>query len=501
MLIVFSLYRLSLNVQKYNTSQYFTIYHDTLWGTPIPISPPTAPYPALRTDACAPNVEVLLLNTSFFVFTQSAYAQSQLVSFSDPTLVPFLDVLPMHNGTLVLTAGAAYYLPANTSSPRIATQGLPADITSIHASANCDYLLGSAGEGSALNYVVFAWDDSSPVTTIYVSQDDGQNFTALDIGIPAPGGAGWRVRQVTFSQSYPRYVLAAIDAVDSTNASLLVYDYTYATWSQGAALPLALATADDLEMEVPVTGAGVLYVWPQGSTALAQDVYYSADGGITLFPTSDLPSDIALASLVSLDTSPFGSFAFLTSNSSAQNIVREMADTPVFAVSPVSTTDPIEVNFDSFGDPRVLSLTTLGVTSTSSPLTSTDTSLPPCPFLHMETDQFQLHYIDMGENFTLAITLVTAATSAQDTNSPAVSVSVSDTNLLGFNLSFLGAFPLTPPTTFSQALVVNENDPDQYTNYTERLEFATGSTDVRITAKDVTPPPPSLTLFFYLFLF
>ena len=452
-------------------------------------TPPLSPYPTLRTDACAPNMEMLLLNATHFVFTQSAFTQgSQLVTFANPLLSPFLDILPMGNGTLVLTSSSLYYLPAYPSTPSVTpAQGLPASITHVHSSANCDYLRGSAAEISSLNYIVFAWGDSAS-TSVHVSRDDGRTFTALAIGLPASSSAGWVVLAATLSHSYARYILAVRDAADGSG-TLLLYDYKYLTWTAGASLPAALVNVG-LAMEIPVTGAGTLYVWVD--EGMAQDVYYSADGGGTLFPTTTI-SPLATSTLLSFDTSFFGSFAILASNSTSQTLVRELADVLAYSTSPPPTTTAVQVDFDPFGDPRVLSITPLGVVSTSSPLTLSSlssTPLPPCPFLHMETNSTTLmHYIDMHESFALAVTLVSAATTnayvnTRDAGEPAVSIGVSDTSLLDFAISFLGSSPYTPPITFSHVVVVSEHAAT-YSSYTERNRLATGSTDVRITAKEV----------------
>jgi hypothetical protein len=392
----------------------------------------------------------------------------------------------MGNGTLVLTSSAAYYLTADPSSPTITeVQGLPAPITSVHSSANCDSLLGSEGEASALNYIVFAWADNA-TTSFYVSVDDGLTFTPLSIDVASPSGSGWNILSITLSHSYSRYMIAAQDAGDGTGA-LLLYNYKYTTWSTGATLPSSLASAGyDFSMEIPVTGSGTIYLWVDSGPA--QDVYYSADGGVTLFSTPSLPSDIVSSTILSFDTSFFGSFAILAENSTTQTLVRELADVLVFSASTPPATAAVEVDFDSFGDPRVLSFTALGVTSSESSLT-TSSSLPACPFLQMETNGTQRHYIDMGESFALLITLVSATTqdayiSVRDLGTSAVSVGVSDTTILDFALTFLGSSPYTPPITFTHELVVNEYN-TTYGSYTNRTKYATGSTDVRITAKEV----------------
>jgi hypothetical protein len=392
----------------------------------------------------------------------------------------------MGKGTLVLTSSSLFYLPAFPSTPSvISAQGLPALITHVHSSANCDYLLESAGEVSALNFIVFAWGDSA-ATSVYVSHDDGRNFSELAIDVPASSGAGWIILAATLSHSYARYIFAMRDVFDGSG-TLLLYDYKYLSWSVGASLPASLVNSE-LAMEIPVTGAGTLYMWVDGGAA--QDVFYSADGGGTLFPTS-IPS-LAASTLLSFDTSLFGSFAILASNSTSQTLVRELADVLVFSTSPPPTASAVQVDFDPFGDPRVISITPQGVTSTSSPLTpSLSSSSSPCPFLHMETNGSTLmHYIDMGESFALAVTLVSAATSdayvaTRDAGEPAVSIGVSDTSLLDFTISFLGSAPYAPPITFSQVVVVREHSAT-YSSYTERSQLATGSTDVRITAKEVS---------------
>lgn len=476
-------------MSKYtDLASYFTIYHDSTSNTNIPISSPVSPYPYFRTDACAPNIEMLILNSTHLVFTQTAFTQSsQLVSFSDPLLSSFLDVVPMGNGTLVLTSSTAYYLTAFPSSPSLTqSQGLPTTITHISSASNCDYLLNIYGGISFLNYIAFAWNGAAE-STFYVSTDDGRTFSTMVVGVSSPSGAGWIVLHVHVSHSYPWYTVVARDAGDGSG-SILIYDYKLSSWTTGASLPSVLANAGDkLAVDIPVTGAGTIYMWVDDGAV--QDLYYSADGGVTLFPSATLPTPLATSTLISFDTSLFGSYAILASNATNQTLIRELVDIFVYSTTASPASSAVEVDFDPFGDPRVISLSSLGVTSTSTPLVEASSSLPTCPFLHMDTNDTQFHYIDMGESFELAITLVSAATkdayvATRNLGGSAVSVAISDTSLLDFTLSFLGSSPYTVPITFKHVLLVSEHAAT-FSSYTERSHLATGSTDVRITAKEV----------------
>lgn len=387
----------------------------------------------------------------------------------------------------MLTSSGVYYISSDSSSPSVAqSQGLPASITHIKAAANCDYLLTSTSESSILNHIVLAWNDAAD-SSFYISFDDGQTFTSVAIGIASNSGSGWIVLHALVSHSYTRYTILVRDAGDGSG-TILLYDYKREIWTTGATIPSSLASAvSGLSADIPVTGAGTLYLWVDDGAV--QDVYYSADGGVTIFPSPALPAHLVTSTLLSFDTSLFGSFAILASNSTNQTLIRELADVFEYSTSPSPSSSAVEVDFDPFGDPRVISLSSQGVTSTSSPLVASSSSLPACPFLHMETNGTQLHYIDMGENFALSITVVSSTAqgayiATRNAGVAAVSVAVSDTSVLDFSFSFLGSSPYTSPITFKHQLIVSEHEAT-YATYSERSHLATGSTDVRITAKEV----------------
>lgn len=265
---------------------------------------------ALHTSSCSPNIAVVVLDSSSFIFTQSNFARSQIVRFATTPLNGELivDIIPIETGLVVLTQTKLYIVPLEEGAAPIISQGVPVpfSISKIQISLNCDQLStrfgGSSNQGIDINGVVFAWDGATDVSEFYVSTDSANSFSMVQITLSS---VKWRIHSITILPNKPYYTLLVSSSI--CEACVLMHNYKYNIWRFGASLPDGSLTGsgDSLKISTTATGADILYMWGQ-----LGDLFYSADGGMSLQPLHFLDSsDIGVLAFAS---SAAGQIAVLT---------------------------------------------------------------------------------------------------------------------------------------------------------------------------------------------